>query len=246
MDLKNRVIYFSDLDDTLFQTKRKSEDGIYQATHTTNPEKISYYTKEQREFLNHILLDPKALLIPITARTKDQFQRTQLYKENLAPVYANYYGGCIYLKNKLLEDYDNIIRQTLIKAQKKSQSLITKAEKQLKKSLCSVNVDGYYYVINSVTKDELLYIQDLFSTADLAFDVYQNEKKITILPSVINKKQAVKFLCDLLEPKLTIGIGDSLSDLKFLNFCDFKIISKLGELNQKINAEDTSILYKII
>jgi hypothetical protein len=36
------------------------------------------------------------------------------------------------------------------------------------------------------------------------------------------------------------------ADLKFLNFCDFKIISKLGELNQKINAKDTSILYKII
>jgi hydroxymethylpyrimidine pyrophosphatase-like HAD family hydrolase len=145
-----------------------------------------------------------------------------------------------------MEDYDNIIRQTLSKAQVKTQLLISIAEKQLKKSLCSVNVDGYYYVIDSVTKDELLYIQDLFSNADLAFDVYQNEKTITILPSVINKKQAVKFLCDLLEPKLTIGIGDSLSDLKFLNFCDFKIISKLGELNKKINAEDTSILYKII
>jgi len=246
MDLKNRVIYFSDLDDTLFQTKRKLDKGIFQATHTDNPEKVSYYTKEQKEFLNHILHDPNSLIIPITARTKDQYQRTQLFKENLTPIYANYYGGSIYVEHKLLENYNKIIRQGLNNAQEETLILISRAEKYLKKSIQSINVDGYYYVIEGLTKDDLLYIQQLFSETDIDFDIYQNEKNITILPSLINKKQAVKFLCNLLEPKFTIGIGDSISDLEFLNFCDFKIISKIGELNKIINAEDTSILYKII
>lgn len=236
MDLKNRVIYFSDLDDTLFQTKRKSEAGVYQATHTVNPEKVSYYTNEQKEFLNHILFDPKALLIPITARTKDQFQRTQLFKDNLTSIYANYYGGCIYFEHKVLENYNKKIKKGLNNALKETLMLISKAEKYLQKPIQSVNVDGYYYVVNGITKDDRLYIQQLFSDTEIKFDIYQNEKNITILPSLINKKQAVKFLCDLLEPKLTIGIGDSISDLEFLNFCDYKIISKLGELNKKINA----------
>ena len=246
MDLKNKIIYFADLDDTLFQTKRKSEAGIYQATHTTNPEKISYYTKEQKEMIDYILLDPNTLLIPITARTKNQFQKTQLYKDKLATTYSNYYGGCIYLEHELLNDYDELIRPTLNKAQSITSLLISDIEKKLKKSLNLINVDGYYFVIDSLTLDEHIYIQEIFSATDIDFEIYQNEKSITILPSVINKKQAVKFLCEKLEPKITIGLGDSTSDLDFLNFCDFKVISKIGELNQKINAEDKSILHKII
>jgi hydroxymethylpyrimidine pyrophosphatase-like HAD family hydrolase len=246
MELKNKIIYFSDLDDTIFQTKRKSGEGIYQATQTKNPEKVSYYTKEQKEFLDHIILDPKVILIPVTARTKDQFQRTLLYKQNLTPFYSNYYGGSIYHNYKQLQDYDLKIRPTLTRAQKETILLISKAENKLKKSLCSVNVDGYYFVIDILEKDEYIYIKELFASSEVSFNLYQNEKTITILPSVINKKEAVRYFCDLLEPKLTIGLGDSASDLEFLNFCDFKIISKIGELNQKINAEAPSLFHKII
>jgi hydroxymethylpyrimidine pyrophosphatase-like HAD family hydrolase len=56
--------------------------------------------------------------------------------------------------------------------------------------------------------------------------------------TLINKKNAVQFLCEILEPRLTIGLGDSISDIEFLNFCDFKIISKIGELNKKVNEKD--------
>jgi hydroxymethylpyrimidine pyrophosphatase-like HAD family hydrolase len=238
MDLKNKIIYFSDLDDTLFQTKRKCNNGIHIATTSVKQENTSFYTKEQKEFLDHILIDNNSLLIPITARTKDQFQRTLLYKENFTPIYANYYGGYVNYKGERCAAYDEIIRPTLNKAQKEVDHFISIIEKKIYTPLDTVNVDQYYHVINSVSNDELIYIKELFSTSDIKFDIYQNEKNITILPSIINKKNAVKFLCEILEPRLTIGLGDSISDIEFLNFCDFKIISKIGELNKKVNGKN--------
>jgi hydroxymethylpyrimidine pyrophosphatase-like HAD family hydrolase len=238
MDLKNKIIYFSDLDDTLFQTKRKCNNGIHIATTSVKQENTSFYTKEQKEFIDHILLDDNTLLIPITARTKDQYQRTQLFKENLTPIYANYYGGYINYEGEKSLAYDDLIRPTLIKAQQLVENLISIFEKEFNKKLNMVNVDKYYHVINSVSRDEFIFMNEAFSSADISFDIYQNEKNITILPSLINKKNAVQFLCEILEPRLTIGLGDSISDIEFLNFCDFKIISKIGELNKKVNEKD--------
>jgi hydroxymethylpyrimidine pyrophosphatase-like HAD family hydrolase len=238
MELKNKIIYFSDLDDTLFQTKRKCNNGIHIATTSAKQENNSFYTKEQKEFIDYILVDNNSLLIPITARTNDQFQRTQLYKENLTPIYANYYGGYINYKGVKSIVYDEMIRPTLNKAQQEVENLISIIEKKINTPLDIVNVDKYYHVINSVLTDEFIYINELFSSSDIRFDIYQNEKNITILPSIINKKNAVQFLCEILEPRLTIGLGDSISDIEFLNFCDFKIISKIGELNKKVNGKN--------
>jgi soluble P-type ATPase len=64
--------------------------------------------------------------------------------------------------------------------------------------------------------------------------IYIEEKYITLLPKVCNKKSVVTYLKKLLSPKLIIGIGNSVSDIAFLNECDFKIISHIGNLNEKL------------
>jgi hypothetical protein len=35
---------------------------------------------------------------------------------------------------------------------------------------------------------------------------------------------------------MTLGIGNSVSDIDFLNHCDFKIISHIGMLDNKLNS----------
>jgi hydroxymethylpyrimidine pyrophosphatase-like HAD family hydrolase len=237
MDLKNKIIYFSDLDDTLFQTKRKSEEGVYKATNTNNNQKSSYYTKAQKRFLNHILLDKTSLLIPVTARTKLQFERTHLFQNKLTPVYANYYGGCITINGEISTEYENLIRPSLKIALEVSEKILSEYKNKSKKEIEIINVDQFYQVINSDSVKDFEYISNLFSKSETKFEIYKNEKTITILPSIINKKKAVEYLCKILDPRITIGLGDSKSDLDFLNICDFNVISKIGELNKIINGK---------
>ena len=76
---KNKILFFADLDDSIFQTKRKDANGKYKATFPKNILKTSFYTKAQFELLNFILSTEEIIFIPLTARTEDQFKRTNTY-----------------------------------------------------------------------------------------------------------------------------------------------------------------------
>ncbi|MDQ7085455.1 MAG: hypothetical protein Q9M36_11240 [Sulfurovum sp.] len=45
-------------------------------------------------------------------------------------------------------------------------------------------------------------------------------------PHFLNKKFAVAYLIEEYKPILTLGAGDNISDLDFMNLADFKIVPK--------------------
>ena len=62
-----------------------------------------------------------------------------------------------------------------------------------------------------------------------------NENNISIVPKCIDKKHAVQYLIEKNRPKLTIGIGDSLSDWNFMDICHIKILPQKSQINKTIN-----------
>ena len=95
-------------------------------------------------------------------------------------------------------------------------------------------MDGKYFTTEFKSTAFINYLQNLIKTKYHNTDIYIEEKYITLLPKVCNKKSVVSYLKKILNPKLIIGIGNSVSDIDFLNECDFKIISHIGSLNEKL------------
>jgi hydroxymethylpyrimidine pyrophosphatase-like HAD family hydrolase len=102
------------------------------------------------------------------------------------------------------------------------------------------NVNDYYIVIKHIKRNDYeIANKECFALlSELIphdFNLYQNDNNISIVPKCIDKRNAVEFLIQKHEPKLTIGIGDSLSDWNFMDLCDYKIIPKLSKINKIIN-----------
>jgi hypothetical protein len=234
----NKVIYFVDLDDTIFQTKRKLLDGIYQATNVENPQKVSFFSEQQKALLDYIFSSDETLFIPITARTKHQYARTVFSTDSRVVFHSIYYGGLLHYKGELMTEYQARIRPQLIKSIRGIERVLEQVNLDFGLILKRVNVDDHYYVLHDLSESELKIVTRMKEESKLEVDMYISEKSVTLLPKVINKTNVVNYLCDILKPKLVIGMGDSFADLDFLNRCDFKIISHIGDLNRRLNAKD--------
>ena len=232
---RNKIFFFADLDDSLFQTIRKDENGKFKATYPKNVLKTSFYTKAQYNLLNFILANNEIVFIPLTARTKEQFERTTIFKKNQASMYAFYYGSTLYINNREYLPYTKkVIAETSTSFAHLSE-LIDKVKKRYP-TVEFINVDQKYYISDVNNKDVKNFIVNLIHKKYNDLEAYVEEKYITILPKLCNKSAVVKYLTNKFKPKMTLGIGNSVSDIDFLNHCDFKIISHIGMLDDKLNS----------
>jgi len=232
---KNKIFFFADLDDSLFQTIRKDKSGKFKATYPKNVLKTSFYTKAQYHLLNFILANHEIVFIPLTARTKEQFQRTKIFKNNQASVYSIYYGSTLYVDNLEYVPYTKKVNAESAISFAHLSELINKVKKRYP-TVEFINVDQKYYTSDIQNKEVKKFIVDLINKKYHDVEAYEEEKYITILPKVYNKSSVVKYLTSKCKPKMTIGIGNSVSDIDFLNHCDFKIISHIGMLDNKLNS----------
>ena len=231
---RSKVLFFADLDDSLFQTKRKNLAGKYVATFPRNVLKKSFYTQAQFQLLNFLLRNNEIIFIPLTARTKEQFQRTKIYKEKQAQIYSNYYGSLLYIDdqeeltyNRKIEKESKIVFDHIYKI----------SEKVIKKypDVIFANVDDKYITTDTKNILAINYLKQLITNKKYFVEVYNEGKYTTVIPKSSNKSSIVKYLIKKFKPIMTIGLGNSESDLDFLNICDFKIISHIGILHQKLN-----------
>ncbi len=232
---KNKIFFFADLDDSMFQTIGKNKEGKFKATFPKNILKTSYYTKAQNSFLNFILSNEDIVFVPLTARTKEQYERTKIFRNNQADIYSNYYGAKLMIKNVEYNPYCSFIKKS-----------IQKSDMQIKSLLAILNskypnvqydfVDGYYITISTFEKMAINYVKKLILRDLNDLEFYHEEKYLTILPKSYNKSSVVKYLTKKFNPKFSIGIGNSISDIDFLNLCDFKIVSHIGILHNKLNT----------
>jgi hypothetical protein len=233
---KNKVLFFADLDDSMFQTKRKDVTGKFKATFPKNILKTSYYTKAQQQLLHFVLSNQEIVFIPLTARTEAQYKRTAIYKQGQANIYAIYYGSSLYIDDKEHKPYFKTIQKQFEADFQDLHKIISITHKKFPNAVF-VNVDGKYFTTDQKESTFVQFINKLVATNYPNIDIYTEEKYITLLPRVCNKMSVVSYLKKKLKPKLTIGIGNSESDIDFLNLCDFKIISHIGGLQEKLSKK---------
>ena len=233
---KNKILFFADLDDSMFQTKRKDVAGKFKATFPKNILKTSFYTKSQLALLNFALTNDQMVFIPLTARTEDQYKRTSIYRQGQANIHAIYYGSSLFINNIEQKSYYKNIAKQAESDFNDLDKIITLTNKKFPKAVF-VNVDGKYFTTDHKDPAFVKYINTMVSTKYPNIDIYIEEKYITLLPRICNKMSVVSYLKKKLKPTLTIGIGNSESDIDFLNLCDFKIISHIGGLHEKLTKK---------
>ena len=244
-------LIFADLDDTLFQTLRKC--GSYAATENSSKLQpkaylkdgsvISYATPIQDRLWHW--LSGAGSIIPVTARNNNAFSRVDLpFKDEIV---LNH-GAVILDKHRKLDlDWQAYISDVLpsyhdelldIWEHVHDQALI---KSELKPRLIEDFGRTWYGVIKHASADEKA-LKSLFQSTienheaivSGRFYWHFNGNNLAVIPEVISKAKAVRFLIDRYansyESIFTVGIGDSKTDAAFMSLCDYAILPKNTQL----------------
>jgi len=239
--MPNRIFFFSDIDDTLIQTRRKTNftrDTVV-GGYTKDGDENSFFYKGTKLFIDTII-EAGITFIPTTARNIDSYNRTVLASDKSIRYAILNFGGVILIdgeidrvwQNKIADEYSQILSM---------QEIYTTIQKELKRTneeLVIKVIDDFYLSIynkfnlnNKGVLDSVRAILNEFLSENRDFYLYENDNSFAILPNCLNKKFAVEYLIERYTPILTLGAGDNISDLDFMSLADFKIVP------QKVSIE---------
>ncbi len=232
--MPKRIFFFSDIDDTLIQTKRKTDfnKNTIVASYTKEGEENSFFYEGIKLFIDTII-DSGMTFIPTTARNLASYQRTVFYKNPAIKYVILNFGGLLLVDNKedeawtkRMNDYYSKVRPLAI--------LYTNISQYFKDNDLKLQVkiiDSYYISIyNKFDLDNPKMIEKIreslktFLAKEADFYLYENGNSFALLPHFLNKKFAVEYLIKIHKPLLTIGAGDNISDLDFMRVADFKFL----------------------
>ncbi|MCZ8781119.1 hypothetical protein OM280_18210 [Escherichia albertii] len=249
----NNPVIFSDLDDTLFQTHRKMVNGLALEPFRTGAldrslTPRSFMTEEQAMLVDWLLENTD--LIPVTARGTEEISRVQIAFRSWAVTTH----GAVILRPDGTPDSEwrtHILKQLLPYAERLTsmQRIITELM-----DARSINIwarinyeyDGMpiYLVMkhcDSTKLDELNAIGDelehIFSTD--GFYIHRNNNNIAWLPHPVEKGLAVSWLLEKLRHERgvfpVIGLGDSLSDHRFMKLCSWFGLPRQSQFAEAIS-----------
>ncbi len=242
---------FLDLDDTVFQTVRKcaSLERATPASYNLAGEPSSYFLPKQQRLLQDLAQQWR--IIPTTARTQASYARVDLAVPCVDGAILNH-GATILCVDGA---EDNQWREKIEPTLNALSVLLTQIKAEIEQYAARYNIEvlvritsesdlDYYLEVRHHQADFIQlqcllkdYIQPLL-VEYTDFQVYLNSNSLTILPRCVNKTHAVAYRIKVLEQQygeiLTMGMGDSLSDLPFMALCDYVMTPKNTQLHEQL------------
>jgi len=238
-----KTLIFTDLDNSLIFTKKKivnfNKKYWIQFTYGQNNE--SYIHKNVLELINNTLEHTNSELIIVTSRNLESYKKTFFYLNNewrkKIKYIINNFGKDIYYGSNLKKvkeykiNYDKKLYLKYINNFINYINKITPIINGIKK----INIIDNTYVefklydnqthIKNILKN---LINNMFSNK---FSIYESANTLSFYPIYLDKVKAVKYILNKEKEIFSIGIGDSLSDKKFLKLMDLKILPKNNQFN---------------
>nr|VFK31200.1 MAG: HAD-superfamily hydrolase, subfamily IIB [Candidatus Kentron sp. MB]VFK34672.1 MAG: HAD-superfamily hydrolase, subfamily IIB [Candidatus Kentron sp. MB]VFK76827.1 MAG: HAD-superfamily hydrolase, subfamily IIB [Candidatus Kentron sp. MB] len=227
-----KIILFMDLDNTIFQTLRKNPDGVIPATKSAFTDKGSYMTQAQGVLFELFHESEKVIVIPTTARDLEQYNNTLLSNSSKIETAILYFSGMIIEKGREERQWRQQIRRSYQALERPIFRLYREAAEIIDDCPLFVlyNVDDYYVSVKARHECEISRREDVFSRLRSIkteeYYIHQNGRALSFLPKFLDKKFAVQYLIEKYQPDMTLGIGDSLTDLSFMSVCDFQMFPK--------------------
>jgi hydroxymethylpyrimidine pyrophosphatase-like HAD family hydrolase len=234
-----RRVVFVDLDDTLFQSQRKNPHATQLAAVDRDGKPLSYRCDRQEAFFNWLAQD--AVVVPVTGRSVDAFRRVSLPLGQRA---ICSFGGVILDEDGTPEPqwHDQIAQ-----AAAQSAPLMLDLLATVKTTAQAEAVDVRYRIIEDAALP--LYISVKHNgglgpeTTRLAeavapavpddWTLHLNGNNMALLPPFLGKAAAVRFFLQRFAdsgPIMTVGVGDSLTDVGFMGLCDYAIAPSRSQI----------------
>lgn len=243
-----RVIALVDLDDTLFQARRKCPPGIEDESLTAigfarNGAPLSFATPSQVRFLGW--LAETTHLVPVTARSRDALGRAHV--PHVAAICAH--GGLIVGDDG---EPDPVWRGRMAAEAAAHIGALTdmaeaigrKAEKAGEPISVRVLSEGdlplYVIAKHGDADDAALHalVEGAVPALPAGWTRHINGNNVALLPPYLGKQHAVAYLLPRLRARFpdaaVIGIGDSLTDAPFMALCDFAMLPTRSQLATKL------------
>ncbi len=247
------VLVFSDLDDSLFKTLRKfpeSEKQELTIAARAAGGKDSYMNRKQASVLKWLDV---SRCVPVTARGTEAYSRVAIPFAGPAAVVAN---GAVILDRdgSINSTWATQVRATLAA----TQSLIQELPDILQQLADNNTMDirtwavmepscGAVYAVaksnshsdgsglNTLLEQFKSHISQSAEHVQAAWQYHINGNNLSIMPGGINKAEAVSYLITQWQTDadfVSIGVGDSTSDLAFMRLCDLWLTPTQSQLDQ--------------
>lgn len=243
------VVVFLDLDDTIFQTQGKCPTGetLHVAAVDRQGKPLSFMSETQWGFLNW--LSQGATVIPTTARNLDAFRRVRLNFHHAAILSF----GAVILDpdGKPDLEWDAAIRPRLSQMSEELHSIGQQAFEKASQHESTLRVrlvHDFEMPVYLVAKDSdgdgarLTFLYESWQPfVDTGrFFIHRNDNNLSLVPSFLGKERAVAYVLSKYfrgAPVVTLGIGDSLTDVPFLAQCQFVAMPRRSQLFQALFPE---------
>jgi hydroxymethylpyrimidine pyrophosphatase-like HAD family hydrolase len=241
-----QMLFFVDLDDTLFQTRGKCPEGddLAAAAFRRDGAALSFTTPRQRALL--AMCHTAGTVIPVTARNLDAFRRVQLGFDSLAVL--DFGAVVLDAQGDLDPVWDAHVRPLTADAAEPLAQIRRAMQRRSDELRLGVNVrliadfDMPLYVVakhpdGNVARLEALRREALADLDRRRFFVHANDNNLSVVPAFLGKEHSVRHVLARHfggQPVLTFGIGDSLTDAGFLGVCDFAVLPRGSQLASQV------------
>ena len=256
---------FMDLDDTLFQTKRKIDtwglpttepENLVCASVNKQGEPLSFMSQRQASFFNWLLSSTE--LIVVTARDRSEIKRVKLPFDSWQVLT---HGAIILDKDGALQaQWQQRMHSKLAplqdKLQQLSQLFASHSKNDNSQLLFTPHIDHFnegtdneeliiYLALKHAQKNHQTLVElakklpTLIRDFEEDFYVHVNANNLAILPHAVHKRHAVQFLLNqhLDSQRPSFGFGDSLADLPFLQLLDWYGMPNHGQLHERFSSQ---------
>lgn len=266
--MESNTYFFTDLDDTLVQSKHKMDSDVHAQEISSNADGkyIGFATSYQLNLLER--MGNNALVIPVTGRNKNALNRCDWVWDSYQVVS---HGAVILDKDgSLNNEWFESIKDEISQAKSILSDFMISAEEILssedaKPYLNDQNINlrvitdqgvpaymcGKQLVLMDGNTDAITYLaihlqrilEKKIGDSELphGWRMHVNGRNFAILPPYASKAKAVDFVKKLLNVTpndLTIGLGDSMSDLAFMNECQLWVTPSKGQINQFLQTKE--------
>lgn len=232
---------FTDLDDTLFQTRGKCPEQADLSTIALDKQgqPLSFATGPQRTLLDWL---HQGVMIPVTGRNTAALERVNLTFQSFKitshgamVVGPDGYPDGQWLDNlrqhHAWEQWQRHLQDVLLRidALRQQQSLALRCRIIEDQGLaCYLSVKGEAWALDQVAAEHLW---------DPTL-VHRNGENMALLPGYASKANAVAFVLKRLNitdgSALTLALGDSLTDLPFMQLCDYAMVPRRSQIQEQL------------
>ncbi|HBV96437.1 MAG: hypothetical protein JL50_14050 [Peptococcaceae bacterium BICA1-7] len=227
------MIFASDLDRTLIYSDKFLQSFSGQAIAVETGKYFSYMTERSVDLLKHIV--SKAIFVPCTTRTIEQYQRIQFFQNVVTPKFSVVSNGANLLVDGALDiGYNKKIHKTIADECAAGEVVLREFYKLAGDQWTQPirQADGaFYYCIIDRDKAPLQELADFSRWAqEQKWDISIQGRKLYLVPQVINKWSAIKRVAEITGDDRIIGAGDSLLDMPLIKGAHNSISPAHGEL----------------